>query len=129
MQVIAELAVRMARENPRWGYTRIQGALANLGHCVGRTTIATILKDHGMDPAPERGMSTTWQQFLSVHWDVLAAADFFTVEVWGLRGLVTFYVFFVIELASRRIEVAGITPGPNEAWMLQVGRNLTDPFD
>jgi hypothetical protein len=60
---------------------------------------------------------------------VLAAADFFTVEVWGLRGLVTFYVFFVIELESRKIEIAGITPGPNEAWMMQIGRNLTDPID
>jgi hypothetical protein len=60
---------------------------------------------------------------------VLAAADFFTVEVWGLRGLVTFYVFFVIELATRRIEIAGITPNPNEAWVMQIGRNLTDPLD
>ena len=60
---------------------------------------------------------------------MLAAADFFTVEVWGPRGLVTFYVFFVIELASRRIEIAGITPSPNEAWMMQIGRNLTDSFD
>ena len=71
----------------------------------------------------------TWSQFLKTHWDVLAAADFFTVEVWGIRGLVTFYVFFVIELATRRIEIAGITPDPHEAWMIQVGRNLTDPFD
>jgi len=60
---------------------------------------------------------------------VLAAADFFTVEVWGLRGLLTFYVFFVIELATRRIEIVGITPGPDEAWMMQIGRNLTDPVD
>ncbi len=59
---------------------------------------------------------------------MLAAADFFTVEVWGIRGLVTFYVFFVIELSTRRIEIVGITPGPNEGWMLQVGRNLTDPM-
>ena len=71
----------------------------------------------------------TWSRFLKAHWDVLAAADFFTVEVWGLRGLVTFYVFFVIELATRRIEIAGITPCPGEVWMLQVGRNLTDPID
>ena len=71
----------------------------------------------------------TWSQFLRAHWDVLAAADFFTVEVWGLRGLVTFYVFFLIELGTRRIEVAGITPGPNEIWMMQIGRNLTDPVE
>jgi len=71
----------------------------------------------------------TWSRFLKAHWDVLAAADFFTVEVWGLRGLVTFYVFFVIELETRKIEIAGITPGPNEAWMIQVGRNLTESVD
>jgi transposase InsO family protein len=129
MQVIAELTVRMARENPGWGYTRIQGALWNIGHRVGRTTIADILKEHGIDPAPERGKRTTWARFLKAHWDVLAAADFFTVEVWGLRGLVTFYVFFVIELESRKIEIAGITPGPSEPWMMQIGRNLTDPID
>ena len=111
MQVIADLTVRMARENPRWGYTRIQGALQNVGHRVGRTTIANILKDNGIDPAPERGKRTTWSQFVKAHWDVLAAADFFTVEVWAPRGLVTFYVFFVIELATRRIEIAGIRPG------------------
>ena len=129
MQVIADLTVRMARENSRWGYTRIQGALQNVGHRVGRTTIAAILKRNGIDPAPERGKRTTWNQFLKVHWDVLAAADFFTVEVWGLRGLVTYYVFFAIELATRRIEIVGITPGPDEAWMMQIGRNLTDPLD
>ncbi len=71
----------------------------------------------------------TWSQFLKAHWGVLAAADFFTVEVWGPRGLVTFYVFFAIELATRRIEIAGITPSPAEPWMMQIGRNLTDPID
>jgi transposase InsO family protein len=129
MQVISELVVRMARENSRWGYTRIEGALRNLGHRVSRTTIANILKRNGLEPAPERGRKTTWSHFLKAHWSVLAAADFFTVEVWTPRGLVTFYVFFVIELATRRIEIAGITPGPSEPWMMQVGRNLTDPVD
>ncbi len=129
MQEIAELTVRMARENPRWGYTRIQGALLKVGHRIGRTTIANILKANGIDPAPERGKRTTWSQFLKAHWDVIAAADFFTVEVWGIRGLVTFYVFFVIELETRRIEIVGITPDPNERWMMQIGRHLTDPCD
>ena len=96
MRAIAELAVRMAHENPRWGYTRIQGALQNVGHLVCRTTVANILKRNGIDPAPERGKRTTWSQFLKAHWNVIAAADFFTVEVWAPRGLVTFYVFFVI---------------------------------
>jgi len=129
MQIIAELTARMARENPRWGYTRIQGALKNVGHRVGRTTVANILKRNGIDPAPDRGKRTTWSQFLKTHWDVIAAADFFTIEVWGLRGLITFYIFFVIELGTRRIEIAGITPNPHEVWMLQIGRNVTDPVD
>ena len=129
MQVIEELTIRMALENPRWGYTRIQGALHNVGHRVGRTTIANILKRNGIDPAPDRGTRMTWSRFLKAHWTVLSAADFFTVEVWGLRGLVTLYVFFVIELETRRIQIAGITPSPCEAWMIQVGRNLTDPVD
>jgi putative transposase len=129
MQAIAELTVRMANENPRWGYTRIQGALKNVGHRVGRTTIANILKENGIDPAPERGKRTTWSQFLRAHWAVLAAADFFTVEVWCPRGLVKYYVFFAIELSTRRIIIVGITPGPNEVWMMQAGRNLTDADD
>jgi hypothetical protein len=129
MEIIADLVVRMARQNPSWGYTRIQGALSNVGHRVGRTTVSNILKENGIDPAPERGKRMTWSQFLKAHWNVLAAADFFTVEVWGPRGLVTFYVFFLIELATRQIEIAGITPSPNEAWMMQIGRNLTDPLD
>ena len=129
MQVIEELTIRMARENPRWGYTRIQGSLYNVGHRVGRTTIADILKRNGIDPAPERGKRMTWSRFLKAHWAVIAAADFFTVEVWAPRGLVTFYVFFIIELATRKIEIAGITASPKEAWMLQVGRNVTDPVD
>ncbi len=129
MEIIADLVVRMARENRGWGYTRIQGALENVGHRVGRTTIGNILEKNGIDPAPERGKRTTWSQFLKAHWNVLAAADFFTIEVWGPRGLITFYVFFVIELATRRIDIAGITPGPSEPWMMQIGRNLTDSFD
>ena len=129
MREIEELTVRMARENPRWGYTRIQGALSNLGHKVGRSTVANILTRNGIDPAPERGKRTTWSQFLKAHWNILAAADFFTVEVWAPRGLVTIYVLFVIELATRRIEIAGATTGPCEPWMMQIGRNLTDPMD
>jgi len=129
MEIITDLVVRMARENRGWGYTRIQGALQNVGHRVGRTTISNIFKENGIDPAPERGKRTTWSQFLKAHWSVLPAADFFTVEVWEPRGLVTLYVFFVIELATRRIDIAGITPGPAEPWMMQIGRNLTDPLD
>ena len=71
----------------------------------------------------------SWSAFLKAHWDTISAADFFTVEVWGLRGLVTFYVLLVIELSTRRVYFAGATPNPNTRWMMQIGRNLTDPLD
>src|SRR5579862_374431 len=98
----------MARENRSWGYTRIQGALSNLGHRVGRGTIANILTEHGLEPSPERVRKTTWREFLAAHWEVIAAADFFAVEVWTVLGLVRFLVFFVIELASRSVHVARV---------------------
>jgi hypothetical protein len=83
---IADLVVQMAGENPQWGYSRIQGALANLGHEVARNTVKRILQDHGIDPAPERSRHTPWKTFLLAHWGSLAAADFFTVEVLTLAG-------------------------------------------
>ena len=123
------LAIRIAKENRAWGYTRIQGALGNLGHIVGRTTIVKILKKQGIEPAPERNKKTSWQEFLRAHWQVIAAADFFAVEVRTLRGLRRYLVFFAIELSTRRIRIAGIPPQPNAAWMAQMARNLTDAVD
>jgi putative transposase len=98
---IRRLVVRMAEENPTWGYTRIRGALKNVGHRVGRSTIARILKAYGLPPVPER--PTTWQTFLRAHWGAIAGADFFTTEVWTWRGLMTYSTVFVIDLASRRV--------------------------
>ena len=129
MKKITELVVRMATENHSWGYGRIQGALKNLGHKVAPTTIANILKRHGLKPAPERMKRTTWKTFLKAHWETFAASDFFTIEVWTLGGLVTFYILFVIELSTRRVHLAGITPNPDKSFMKQVARNLTDPID
>src|SRR5262249_51810369 len=87
MREIAQLIVRMASDNAGWGYTRIQGSLANLGHKVGRGTVANVLKRNGLEPAPERGKRTRWSTFLKAHWKVFAASDFLTVEVWTSRGL------------------------------------------
>jgi len=126
MREISDLIVRMALENPKWGYTRIQGALANLHHTVGRGTIANVLKANGVEPAPERGKHTRWSTFLKAHWKVFAASDFFSIEVWTGRGLVTHYVLFVISIVDRIVHIAGITTQPDEAWMLQVARNLVD---
>ncbi len=129
MDEIRNLVVQMARENASWGYTRIKGALSNLGHEVSRGTIANILKEHGLDPAPQRGKHTSWRDFLKTHWDVLAAADFFTVEVWSMSGLVRYSVLLVMELSTRRVEIASIVPEPNGEWMKQIARNLTDTWD
>jgi hypothetical protein len=81
MRTIVELILQMALENPSWGYTRIRGALANLGHQVGCGTIANILSDNGIKPAPERGAHTRWSTFLKAHWECLTATDFMSVEV------------------------------------------------
>ena len=127
---IEQLVVHLAEENPTWGYRRIQGALANLGHHIDKLTVRNILRRHHMEPAPQRrqgGMG--WAQFLKLHWEVLAATDFFTVEVATWHGLVTYYVLVVMELATRRVQVAGITPHPTAAFMQQCARQLTDPFD
>jgi putative transposase len=123
---IQQLVVRMATENRDWGYRRIQGALANLGHEVARGSIAKILKEHGLEPAPERNRKTTWKEFLCRHREVLVAADFFTVEAWTRRGLTRYVVLFLIDLSSRRVEVAELARQANGLWMSQVGRNLSD---
>src|SRR5215470_13639616 len=123
---IRQLVLRMASENRDWGYRRIQGALANLGHEVGRGTIANILKEHGLEPAPERNRKTTWKEFLSWHREVMVAADFFTIEAWTRRGLSRFLVFFLIDLASRRVEIGGLARQANGLWMSQVARNVCD---
>ncbi len=83
----------------------------------------------GIDPSPERGKRTTWGTFLKTHWELLAGSDFFTVEVWTPRGLVTYYLLFTIHLATRRAHVAGITTNPNGAFMIQVARQLTNELD
>lgn len=123
---IRNLVVLMAGQNRTWGYKRIQGALANLNYSICKTTIKRILKDHGIEPAPERSKKSTWNEFIRNHWDSLAACDFFTVEVWTPFGLVRYAVFFVMELSTRRVEIAGIAPDPYGSWMVQVARNLTD---
>ena len=119
----------MARENRSWGYDRIQGALANPGHIVAPNTVKNILNRHGIEPAPEREKRTSWRTFLKAHWDVMAATDFFTVEVWTPRGLATYYVLFIIHLATRSVYLGGVRLAPNGAFMKQVARNLTDVSD
>jgi putative transposase len=126
MKTMVDLILRMAQDNPSWGYTRIRGALANLGHQVGRGTIANVLGEHGIQPAPERDRHTRWSTFLKAHWECLTATDFLSVEVHTIRGLVTYYILFFIDIASRSVHIAGITPHPDNRWMTQIARNITD---
>src|SRR5215471_14933222 len=119
------LVVRMAQENHSWGYDRMVGSLANLGYTLSDQTVGNILKRHGIPPAPERQTTTTWKEFIRTPMEGLVATDFFTAEVWTRGGLVTYYVLFFIHLSSRKVHVAGVTPHPHQAWMMQVARNLT----
>ncbi|TMA32595.1 MAG: hypothetical protein E6J87_12470 [Deltaproteobacteria bacterium] len=119
--------LEMAIDNPRWGYTRIRGALLNLGFIVGRNTIKRVLAENGIDPVGQR--STSWKTFLRAHWGAIASTDFFTIEGITWKGLVRYFVLFVIDLKTRRIEIAGIVSSPDGAWMHQIARNWTDSED
>lgn len=123
-----ELVVRMASDNEGWGYTRIVGEMSKVGHAISRSTVRRILKEQGIGPAPERLPHMPWSKFLRAHWEAIVAADFFTVEVWTRVGLMRYLVFFVLDLSTRRVEIAGLAPAPNGLWMNQVGRNLIDEF-
>jgi len=128
-QIIVDLILRFAKENPTWGYDRIQGALANVGYQISDTTVGNILKAHGIEPAPDRQRQTTWSTFLKAHWGVLAAIDFTTIEVWTRSGLVTYHLLFVMELKTRRVHFAGCTPNSHERWLKKIVRNLIDTED
>ena len=119
------LVVRRATDNRDWGYRRIQGALANLGYEVARGTIANILREHGLEPGPERERKTTGKEFLSRHRDVMVAADFFTIEAWTRKGLTRFLVLFFIDLSTRRVEIAGVAREASGLGVSQVARNLS----
>ena len=122
---VEQLIIRLASENRDWGYDRIAGALANVGHKISDQTVGNVLRRHGLLPAPERKRTTSWTAFVRTHVALLAGTDFFTAEVLTLRGLVTYYVLFFIHLESRRVRIAGITVHPDEAWMKQIARNAT----
>ena len=124
-QETERLVVQMARENPSWGYDRIVGALANLGHLLSDQTVGNVLRRHGISPAPKRKQSVSWKNFIRAHRDVLVGMDFFTTEVLTLKGLRTYDVLFFIHLETRRVKLAGFTPHADQEWMEQQGRNIT----
>jgi transposase InsO family protein len=117
---VQRLVVRLAQENPRWGYQRIQGELQQLGVYISATAIRSTLRRHGFDPAPRRA-TTTWRAFLRQQAAGIVACDFFTVDTVWLRRL---YVLFFIELDTRRVHLAGVTANPDGTWVVQQARNL-----
>jgi len=124
-QETERLVVRMARENPGWGYDRIVGALVNLGHRLSDQTVGNVLCRHGISPAPKRKQSVSWKNLIPAHRDVSVGMDFFTTEVQTLKGLTAYYVLFFIHLETRQVNLAGFSRYPDQEWMEQQARNMT----
>ena len=123
---IVDLVVRFAKDNKSWGHRRIRNYIVYLGYRVSNSSVQRILEDHGFDPnGRHRKPKPTWNEFIRSHMDVMAATDFFTVEMPSARGLVRYMVLFVIDLATRKVEIAGICKNPDGEWMKQIARNLT----
>ena len=122
---VQQLVVRLAHENPRWGYQRIHGELLRLSVRVSASSIRRVLRAHGLDPAPRRAQ-TSWRSFLRQQAAGIVACDFFTVDTVFLRRV---YVLFVIELGSRRVHLAGVTAHPTGLWVAQQARNLLTSLD
>jgi transposase InsO family protein len=122
---VRELVVRLARQNPSWGYRRVQGELVGLGIKLAASTVWSILKEAGIEPAPRR-LEQSWAEFLRQQAASILECDFLTVDTLFLKR---FYVLFFIELASRRVHLAGITANPDGRWVAQQARNLLMQFD
>lgn len=125
-QETQDLIVRLAQENPRWGYGKIEGEMLKLGIKVSQTTIRHVLGRNGIVPAPIRYGSIGWRQLMSHYKEQILACDFFTVETIWLK---TLYVFFFIELGTRRVHLAGITTNPDSAWVAQQARQFIWELD
>ena len=124
-QEIIDLVIRFKQENPRWGYTRIRDYLVYLGHKIGETTVKNILLENGYDPEPDLTRKTTWKEFLKSHWNVLAACDLFSIELFVKGKLVRYMVFFALHVATRKVEILGVDAQPNGPWMEQIARNVS----
>lgn len=125
---LRSLIIKIAKSNRDWGYIRMQGQLKYLGYKVCPKTIANILKKEGLEPQPDRQRKTTWAEFIKIHWQSLTAIDFFTCEIYTLKGLTRYMVLVVIDYSTRKVEIAGIVEQGDGNWMKQMARNLTDPI-
>jgi transposase InsO family protein len=126
---VRKLVKQMSEENPSWGYGRICGELRKLGFKIHWQTVRRVMLDLGLLPDPDRPYKTTWKTFIQSHWESIAAADFFTTEAWGIKGLTRYLVLFVIDISTRRVQIVGIHADPCETQMIQWARNLTDAQD
>ena len=126
---LRQLIIYMAKDNKHLGGKSLHGYLKYLGLKVSPTTVNRILREHGIEPSPNRPVKTTWNEFVRTHWDSLAAIDFFTTEIYTMRGLVRYMVLVVIDYKTRKVDIAGIVPQAYGDWMKQIARNLTDPID
>ena len=125
---LKQYIIDMARDNRHLGYRKLHGYLKYLGLKVSSATISRVLREHGIEPSPKRPERTSWNEFVRVHWESLAAIDFFTTEVYTIRGLVRYMVLLVIDYKTRKVEIAGIIQQAHGGWMKQMARNLTDPI-
>jgi putative transposase len=124
-QEITELVIRFKKDNPHWGYTRIRDYIVHVGYKIGETTVKNILLEHGYDPEPDLTRKTTWKEFIKSHWNVLAACDFFSVELLVKARLIRCMVLFAIELSTRKVEILGVRPQADGLWMEQIARNVS----
>jgi len=128
-QEISDLVIRFKKENPHWGYTRIKDYIVHLGYKIGETTVKNILLENGLDPEPDLTRKTTWKKSIKSHWNVLAACDFFSVELLVRGKLVWCMVLFAIELSTRKVEILGLHAQPDGPWMEQIARNVSGEGD
>ncbi|MHC4431783.1 MAG: integrase core domain-containing protein [Planctomycetota bacterium] len=129
LQEVVDLVIRFKQENPRWGYKKIRDQVVYLGYTICKSSVKNILIEHGYDPEPDLTIRSTWHEFIKSHWEVLAACDFFTIELLAGRKLVRCTLFFVMELATRKVFFAPVKPQPDGEYMRQVVRILTDSDD
>ncbi len=125
---LRELIIEMAKDNKHLGAKTLHGFLKYLGLKVSPSTINRILREHGIEPNPDRPVKTTWNEFVKRQFSSMAGIDFFNKEIWTRHGLVKYMVLVVIDYKTRKVEIAGIIPQANGEWMKQIARNLTDPI-
>ena len=126
---LKQLIIDMAKDHKHLGCRMLHGYLKYLGYKVSPATISRVLKEHGIEPAPDRPVKTTWNEFIRAEWDSLIAIDFFNVEVLTFGGIIRYMVLFAIDYKTRRVEILGIIPQAYGGWMEQMARNMTDPFE